>query len=39
MITRLRHLVILAAFTVATPAAAQSANAFAVGSTPAAATP
>ena len=39
MMTRLRHLVILAAFTVAMPAAAQSANAFAAGDTPAPAKP
>ena len=39
MIAMLRHLVILAAFTVAMPAAAQSANAFAAGDTPASAKP
>jgi hypothetical protein len=39
MITRLRHLVVLPAFTVATPAAAPSAIAFAAGSALAAAKP
>jgi len=39
MIAMLRHLVILAAFTVAMPAAAQSANAIAAGDTPASAKP
>ena len=39
MMTRLRHLVILAAFTEAMPAAAQPANAFAAGDTPASAKP
>jgi len=39
MIARLHHLVVLAAFSVATAAAAQSANAFAAGSTPAAVKP